>query len=100
MGRQDVQTYGVLQVSMIDVRPADVFKQGHMPYALNIPADVFKSNVKNPEKLPSCWAGRRQCVLRSSGDFGRRLEREFGTSVLHAGEPGTEASLCLHGLHR
>ena len=51
MGRQNVQDVGVSQVSMIDVRPADVFKQGHMPYALNIPADVFKSNLKNPEKL-------------------------------------------------
>lgn len=45
------RTYGVSNVSMIDVRPADVYKQGHMPYALNIPAEVFKSHVNNPEKL-------------------------------------------------
>ena len=46
-----MRTYDVSRVSVIDVRPADVFKQGHMPYALNIPADVFKSHLKSPEKL-------------------------------------------------
>ncbi len=46
-----LRMYGVSQVSVIDVRPAEVFKQGHLPYALNIPADVFKSHLKNPEKL-------------------------------------------------
>ncbi|HZA95569.1 MAG TPA: rhodanese-like domain-containing protein, partial [Burkholderiaceae bacterium] len=46
-----LRTYDVSRVSVIDVRPADVFKQGHVPFALNIPADVFKSHLKNPEKL-------------------------------------------------
>ena len=46
-----LRTYDVSRVSVIDVRSADVFKQGHMPYALNIPADVFKSHLKSPEKL-------------------------------------------------
>lgn len=43
--------YGVSQVSIVDVRPAEAFHQGHAPFALNIPADVFKSNLNNPEKL-------------------------------------------------
>ena len=46
-----LRTYDVSRVSVIDVRPADTFKQGHMPFALNIPADVFRSHLKNPEKL-------------------------------------------------
>ena len=50
-GGKLMRTYGVSHVSMIDVRSADVFKQGHMPFALNIPADVFRSNLKSPEKL-------------------------------------------------
>ena len=50
-GGKMMRTYDVSRISVVDVRPADVFKQGHMPYALNIPADVFKSNVNNPEKL-------------------------------------------------
>jgi 3-mercaptopyruvate sulfurtransferase SseA len=43
--------YGVSQVSIVDVRPAEAFHQGHVPFALNIPADVFKSNFDNLEKL-------------------------------------------------
>jgi thiosulfate/3-mercaptopyruvate sulfurtransferase len=38
-------------VSVVDVRSADAFNQGHVPFALNIPGDVFKSNVANPAKL-------------------------------------------------
>jgi 3-mercaptopyruvate sulfurtransferase SseA len=38
-------------VSIVDVRPAAAFNQGHIPFSLNIPGDVFKSNVANPVKL-------------------------------------------------
>ncbi len=50
-GGRMMRMYGVSQVSVVDVRPADAFKQGHVPFALNIPADVFKNNLTNPEKL-------------------------------------------------
>jgi 3-mercaptopyruvate sulfurtransferase SseA len=39
------------RVSVVDVRPADAFSQGHLPFALNIPAEVFKSNLTHPDKL-------------------------------------------------
>jgi len=35
----------------VDVRPAAEFNEGHVPFAVNIPADVFKSNITNPAKL-------------------------------------------------
>jgi 3-mercaptopyruvate sulfurtransferase SseA len=35
----------------VDVRPADAFNQGHVPFALNIPADVFRSHLGSPAKL-------------------------------------------------
>ena len=38
-------------VSLVDVRPQTAFNQGHVPFSLNIPGDVFKSNVANPAKL-------------------------------------------------
>ena len=50
-GGQMTRMYGVSHVSVVDVRPAEAFKQGHVPFALNIPADVFKSNLNHPEKL-------------------------------------------------
>ena len=46
-----LRMYDVARVSVIDVRPADAFKQGHVPFALNIPADVFRSHLNQPEKL-------------------------------------------------
>ncbi len=50
-GGRMMRMYGNSQVSVVDVRPADAFNQGHVPFALNIPVDVFKSNIGNPEKL-------------------------------------------------
>jgi 3-mercaptopyruvate sulfurtransferase SseA len=50
-GGQIIRMYGGAGVSIVDVRPADAFNQGHVPLALNIPADVFKSNSTNLEKL-------------------------------------------------
>jgi len=50
-GGQMLRMYVGVQVSMVDVRPADVFNRGHMPFAINIAADLFKNNITDPEKL-------------------------------------------------
>jgi len=50
-GGQMIRTYLSPRVSILDVRPADAFAQGHVPFALNIPADVFRSHLGRPEKL-------------------------------------------------
>ncbi|OFW11137.1 MAG: hypothetical protein A3H96_26695 [Acidobacteria bacterium RIFCSPLOWO2_02_FULL_67_36] len=50
-GGQIIRMFGGARVSIVDVRSADAFNQGHVPFALNIPADVFKRNVSSPEKL-------------------------------------------------
>jgi len=42
---------GLAHVSIVDVRPPDEFSQGHLPLALNIPADVFRDNLGKLEKL-------------------------------------------------
>lgn len=46
-----MRMYGVSKVSVVDVRPAAAYSEGHVPFALNIPADVFRSNLATPEKL-------------------------------------------------
>jgi len=46
-----LRMYGVAQLNVIDVRPADAYKQGHVPYAVNIPAEVFSSGLADPKKL-------------------------------------------------
>jgi 3-mercaptopyruvate sulfurtransferase SseA len=50
-GGQNVRTFIGAAVSIVDVRPADAFNQGHVPFALNIPAEVFRSHLGSPEKL-------------------------------------------------
>ncbi len=46
-----IRTFLDTRISIVDVRPADAFNQGHVPFAVNIPADVFKSNVTTPARL-------------------------------------------------
>ena len=48
---QRIRTFLDTHVSIVDVRPAGAFNQGHVSFALNIPADVFKSNIGHPDKL-------------------------------------------------
>jgi 3-mercaptopyruvate sulfurtransferase SseA len=50
-GGQMVRTYVGTKVSIVDVRPADAFAEGHVPYAVNIPVEVFRDNLGNPAKL-------------------------------------------------
>lgn len=50
-GGPRIRSFGGERVSIVDVRPPETFSQGHLPFALNIPADVFKGNLNSPEKL-------------------------------------------------
>jgi thiosulfate/3-mercaptopyruvate sulfurtransferase len=46
-----LRSIGLERVSLVDVRPADAFSEGHLPFALNIGADVFRGNTSNLAKL-------------------------------------------------
>lgn len=48
---QMMRMVGISRVGVLDVRPAGAFQQGHLPFALNVPAEVFRSNIGNPGKL-------------------------------------------------
>ena len=48
---QMIRMYLGAPVSIVDVRPGAAFNQGHIPFSLDIPGDVFKNNVTNPVKL-------------------------------------------------
>lgn len=50
-GAPMLRRFGVTKMSVVDVRPIESYKQGHLPYAVNIPAEVFKRNLATPEKL-------------------------------------------------
>jgi len=48
---QMLRMFGASKLSLVDIRPAASFKQSHVPFAINIPVDVFKQNVATPAKL-------------------------------------------------
>ena len=50
-GGQMLRMYGGGHISIVDVRPAEAFSQGHVPFALNVPAERFKDSVSDPAKL-------------------------------------------------
>ncbi|HUQ29143.1 MAG TPA: rhodanese-like domain-containing protein [Usitatibacter sp.] len=71
-GSRMIRMYGVAQINVIDVRPAEAYTQGHVPYALNVPADVFKASLADPRKLaellgPAGMNPGYEAVIVSSG---------------------------------
>ena len=48
---QMLRMFGVSKVSVVDIRPAETFRQSHVPFAINVPAAVFRSHLANPSKL-------------------------------------------------
>ena len=46
-----LRTFGVTKLNVVDVRTAEAYQQGHVPFAVNIPADVFKRNLATPANL-------------------------------------------------
>jgi thiosulfate/3-mercaptopyruvate sulfurtransferase len=50
-GSPMLRAFGLSHVSIVDVRSADEFKLGHVPLAVNVPAQAFKSALRNPEGL-------------------------------------------------
>lgn len=48
---QMLRMFGASKLSVVDVRPAAAFKQSHLPFAVNVPAEEFRRNLAAPAKL-------------------------------------------------
>jgi thiosulfate/3-mercaptopyruvate sulfurtransferase len=46
-----LRMFGVSKLSVMDIRPAAAFSQSHVPFAINIPAEVFRRELASPAKL-------------------------------------------------
>ena len=46
-----MRMFGVARLNIVDVRSEPQHAQGHVPFALNIPAQTFRSLLGNPEQL-------------------------------------------------
>jgi thiosulfate/3-mercaptopyruvate sulfurtransferase len=67
-----LRNFRVSNLSVIDVRPSEAFKQGHVPFSINIPAEVFKRHQASPEKLAEALGAAgvdpaHEAVIVSSG---------------------------------
>ena len=50
-GNQMMRGFGVAKLSVVDVRAEPAFKQARVPYAINVPAEVFRNNIRTPARL-------------------------------------------------
>lgn len=50
-GGRMMRMYGVSKVSVVDVRAPATYAQGHVPFAVSVPGETFRSHVADPEKL-------------------------------------------------
>jgi 3-mercaptopyruvate sulfurtransferase SseA len=67
-----LRMFGATRMSIIDVRPAASYKQSHVPFAINVPAEEFRRNMSNPAKLAQVLGGAGvdanfEAVIVSSG---------------------------------
>jgi thiosulfate/3-mercaptopyruvate sulfurtransferase len=81
-GGPRIRSVGLAHVSIVDVRPSGAFGQGHVPFAVNVPAEVFQSNLKTPARL----AG----ILGSGG-----VDRSHEAVIVSSGGITKEAALAF-----
>jgi 3-mercaptopyruvate sulfurtransferase SseA len=77
-----LRMYGVSRLTVVDVRSPEMYAQGHVPFALNVPADVFRSNVSSPDKLaailgPAGVNANDEAVIVSGGGLSKEAALAF-----------------------
>lgn len=55
-GGRTMRMYGVSRMNVVDVRDAQAFAFGHVPFAANVPASVFREHFASPAKLAGILA--------------------------------------------
>ena len=81
-GSPMMRMFGVAKLAVVDVRPPEAYAQGHVPYALNIPAEVFKGHLGNPLKLAEILGASGvnaadEAVILSEGGLNPRAALAF-----------------------
>lgn len=54
---QMLRMFGVSRLNVIDVRPAAAFAEAHLPFSINVPAEVFRRHIDEPAKLAEVLGG-------------------------------------------
>ncbi|WP_077034518.1 rhodanese-like domain-containing protein [Pelomonas sp. KK5] len=76
------RAFGVARISVIDVRSAEAFAQGHLPFAQNLPAALLRAHRAEPEKLAALLASAGvkaadEAVIVGSGGLDRDTALAF-----------------------
>ena len=50
-GGRMMRMYGISKVSVVDVRAPAAYAQGHVPFAVSVPGESFRSNASDPKRL-------------------------------------------------
>ena len=81
-GGRMIRMYGGSKVSIVDIRSPEEFYQGHVPFALNIPAIYSKPILEDP--------GRMAEILGESG-----VNASLEAVVISSGSLTKDAALAL-----
>lgn len=76
---------GGIAFNIIDVRSAEAFKQSHIPFSVNVPAEVFAQHLSNPAELAK--------VLGAAG-----VNAKVETAIVSDGRVNGAAALALLAL--
>lgn len=77
-----LRAFGIAPISVIDVRPPAAYALGHVPYAINIPAETFRSQLGRPAQLaellgPAGVNPAHEAVIVSEGGLNPRSALAF-----------------------
>ena len=79
-GNPMLRNFGVTKLNVVDVRSAAAYQQGHIPFAVNIPAEIFKRNLATPANLAD--------VLSAAG-----VDAAYETVIVSDGGLNADAAL-------
>lgn len=77
-----LRTFSHSPISIIDVRPADDYARGHVPFALSLPSERFQAGLGEPEQLaallgPAGVDPQHEAVIVSQGGLNKRSALVF-----------------------
>lgn len=82
-GGRTMRMYGVSRMGVVDVRAPEAFAFGHVPFAANVPAAVFREHFASPEKLAAILAQAGVSATQEMVvDSGAGLDRDSALAAL------------------
>jgi thiosulfate/3-mercaptopyruvate sulfurtransferase len=71
-GSRMMRAYGMSQLSVVDVRSADAYRLGHVPFALHVPDETFRRHVDDTTAIAATLGAsgvdaRHEAVIVSDG---------------------------------